>query len=229
MQCITFFFYFNKNAFYVHPFLKFIYFSWRLITLQYCGCFCHALTWISHEYTCVLHPEPPPSPPSPSHPSRSSQCTSPEHPVSCIEPGLEISFTYDNIHVSVLFFKSPLDFKQIQSVHPKGNRSWVFTGSTDVQAETPVFWPSDAKSWLIWKDPDVGKDWRQEKGATEIVMVRWHHQLNGHEFGKTLGSWWWTGRPGVLWFMGLQRVGHDWAGWTELNWTDIGLYKFLCD
>ena len=103
MQCITFFFYFNKNAFYVHPFLKFIYFSWRLITLQYCGCFCHALTWISHEYTCVLHPEPPPSPPSPSHPSRSSQCTSPEHPVSYIEPGLEIYFTYDNIHVSMLF------------------------------------------------------------------------------------------------------------------------------
>jgi len=141
----------------------------------------------------------------------------------------EISFTYDNVYVSVLFFKSPLDFKQIQSVHPKGNRSWVFTGRTDIQAKTPVFWPSDAKSWLIWKDPDVGKDWRQEKGTTEIVMVRWHHRLNGHEFGKNPGSWWWTGRPSVLWFMGLQRVGHDWAGWTELNWTDIGLYKFLCD
>ena len=75
------------------------FFNWRLITLQYCGGFCHTLTWISHGCTCVPHPEPP----SPSHPSGSSQCTSPEHPVSWIEPGLEIYFTHDNIHVSMLF------------------------------------------------------------------------------------------------------------------------------
>ena len=78
---------------------------------------------------------------------------------------------------------SPLDCKEIQPVHPKGNQSWVFTGRTDVEAETPIFWPTDARSWLIWKDPDVGKDWRQEeKGTTEDDMVGWHHRLDGHEF-----------------------------------------------
>ena len=77
--------------------------------------------------------------------------------------------------------ESPLDCKEIQPVHPKGDQSWVFI---DVEVETPILWPPDAKSWLIWKDPDVGKDWRQEeKGTTEDEMVRWHHQLNGHEFG----------------------------------------------
>ena len=72
--------------------------------------------------------------------------------------------------------ESPLDCKEIQPVHPKGNQSWVFTGRTDAEAETTIFWPPDAKSWLIWKDPDVGKDWGQEeKGTTEDVMVRLHH------------------------------------------------------
>ena len=80
--------------------------------------------------------------------------------------------------------ESPLDCKEIQPIHPKGNQSWVFIGRTDVEAKTPIFWPPDAKSWLIWKNPDVGKDWRQEKkGMTEDEMVRWHHRLNGHEFG----------------------------------------------
>ena len=68
-------------------------------------------------------------------------------------------------------------------VHPKGNQSWAFIGRTDVEAETPIFWPPDAKIWLIWKDPDAGKDWRwEEKGTTEDEMVGWHHGLNGHEF-----------------------------------------------
>ena len=80
--------------------------------------------------------------------------------------------------------ESPLDCKEIQPVHPKGNQSWVFTERTDVEAETLIFWPPNAKSWLIWKDPDVRKDWRrEEKGMTEDEMVRWHHWLNGHEFG----------------------------------------------
>ena len=80
--------------------------------------------------------------------------------------------------------ESPLDCKEIQPVHPKGDQSWVFIGRTDVETETPVFWPPDVKSWLIWKDPDVGKDWGQEeKGMTKDEMVRWHHWLNGHEFG----------------------------------------------
>ena len=81
---------------------------------------------------------------------------------------------------------SPLDCKEIQPIHPKGDQSWVFIGRTDVEAETPIFWPSDAKSWLIRKDPDAGKDWRQEeKGTTEDEMVGWHHRLNGREFGWT--------------------------------------------
>ena len=80
--------------------------------------------------------------------------------------------------------ESPLDCKEIQLVHPKGDQSWVFIGRTDVEAETPILWPPDAESWLIWKDPDAGKDWGQEeKGTTEDEMVGWHHWLNGHEFG----------------------------------------------
>ena len=80
--------------------------------------------------------------------------------------------------------ESPLDCKEIQPVHPKGDQSWVFIERTDVEAETPLLWPPDAKSWLIGKDPDPGKDWRwEEKGTTENEMVGWHHRLNGHEFG----------------------------------------------
>ena len=79
--------------------------------------------------------------------------------------------------------KSPLNCKEIQPVHPKGNQSWMFIGRTDVKAETPTLWPPDAKNWLIWTDPDAGKDWRrEEKGMTEDEMVGWNHQLNGHEF-----------------------------------------------
>ena len=79
--------------------------------------------------------------------------------------------------------ESPLDYKETQPIHPKGDQSWVFIGRTNAEAETPILWPPDAKNWLIWKDPDAGKDWRQEeKGATEDGMVEWHHRLNGHEF-----------------------------------------------
>ena len=78
--------------------------------------------------------------------------------------------------------ESPLDCKEIQSVHPRGGQSWVFIGRTDVEAETPILWPPDAKSWLIWKDPDAERDWGQEeKGTTEDEIVGWYHQLNGHE------------------------------------------------
>ena len=74
--------------------------------------------------------------------------------------------------------ESSLDCKEIQPVHLKGNQSWIFIGRTDAEAETPVLWPPDVKNWLIWKDPDAGKDWRQEeKGTTEDEMVGWHHQL----------------------------------------------------
>ena len=84
--------------------------------------------------------------------------------------------------------ESPLDCKEIQPVHPKGNQSWIFTGRTDAEAETPILWLPDEKSWLIRKDPDAGKDWRQDKkGATEDEKVGWHHQLDGHEFEQALG------------------------------------------
>ena len=85
--------------------------------------------------------------------------------------------------------ESPLDSKEITPVHPKGNQSWIFTGRTDAEAETPILWPPDSKSRLIGKDLDTGKDWEQEKkGATEDEMVGWHHWLNRHEFEQTLGD-----------------------------------------
>ena len=120
--------------------------------------------------------------------------------------------------------ENPLDCKEIQPVHPKGDQSWVFTGRTDVEAETPILWPPDEKSWLIWKDPDAGKDWEQEKGTTGwdgwmASLTQWAWVL------VSSGSWWWTGSPGVLQFMRSQRVRHDWA--TELNWTELNLCS--CD
>ena len=102
--------------------------------------------------------------------------------------------------------ESPLDCKEIQLVHPKRNQPSIFIGRTDAETEAPILWPPDAKSWLIRKDPDAGKDWRQEeKGTTEDEMVGWHHWFNGHEFEQALGE------PVVLQSMGLQRVGNDWA------------------
>ena len=83
--------------------------------------------------------------------------------------------------VVLVTIESPLDYKEIQPVHPKVDQSWIFIGKTDV--ETPILWPPDVKSWLIGKAPDAGKDWRQEdKGMTEDEMVGCHHRLNGHEF-----------------------------------------------
>ena len=89
--------------------------------------------------------------------------------------------------------ESPLDCKEIQPVHPKGNQSWILTGRTDAEAETPILWPPDVNKWLIGKDPDAEKDWRQEKRMTEDEMVGWHHWLNEHGFeqapGKRQGIW----------------------------------------
>ena len=79
--------------------------------------------------------------------------------------------------------ESPLDGKEVQPVHPKGDQSWLFVGKTDVEAETPVLWPPVVKSWLIWKDPDAGKDWRQEEKGRWDEMAGWQHPLDGHEFG----------------------------------------------
>ena len=121
--------------------------------------------------------------------------------------------------------ESPLDCKEIQPVHSEGDQSWVFFGTNDAKAETPVLWPPHAKSWLIGKDSDAGRDWvQEEKGTTEDEMPGWHHRLDGQWIWVNSKSWWWTGRPGVLQFMGSQRVGHDWA--TELNWS---LGMIICD
>ena len=121
-------------------------------------------------------------------------------------------------------FGSPLDFKEIQPVHPKGNQSWIFTGRTDAEAETSILWPPDGKNWYTGKDPDAGKDWRwEEKGTTEDEMVGWHHRLNGHEFEQARG----VGdgqRPGVLQSVGLQSWTRL-SNWTELMWlTDTKYY-----
>ena len=117
--------------------------------------------------------------------------------------------------------ESPLHCKEVQPVHSEGDQSRVFIGRIDAEAETPILWPPDAKSWLIWKDPDAGKDWRQEeKGTTEDEMVGWHHRLYGHEFEQAPGDSDGQGSPGMLQSMGLQKVGHDWE--TELNWSSGG-------
>ena len=84
--------------------------------------------------------------------------------------------------------ESPMECREIKSVSHKGNQSWIFIGRTDAEAETPILWLSDAKSWLIGKDSDARKDWGQEKGVTENEMVGWHHWLNGHKFEQTPGD-----------------------------------------
>ena len=114
--------------------------------------------------------------------------------------------------------KSPLNCKEIQPVHPKGDQSWVFIGKTDVEAETPILWPPHEKSWLVGKDPDAGRDWgRRRRGRQRMRWLDGITQTRWTWVWVNSGSWWWTGRPGMLRFMGSQRAGHDWA--TELNWT----------
>ena len=113
--------------------------------------------------------------------------------------------------------ESPLDCKEIQPVHPKGDQSWVFIGRTDVEAETPILWPLDAKSWLIGKDPDARKDWGQEKKRmTEDKMVEWHHRLNEHGFGWTPGVG--DGQGGLAWCGSWGWIESDKT--ERLNWTE---------
>ena len=102
-------------------------------------------------------------------------------------------------------------------VHPKGNQSWIFIGRTDAEAETPILWPPDVKSWLIGKDPDTGKDWRQEeKGTTEDEMGWMASPTWWIWVWASSRSCWWTEKPGMLQSLGSQRVRHDWE--TQLNW-----------
>ena len=137
--------------------------------------------------------------------------------------------------------ESPLDCKEIQLVHPKGNQSWILIGRTDVEAETLILWPPDAKNWLVWKDPDAGKDWFwSQKWCKELTHWKspwcWGRLKAGGEGDNrgwdgwmasltqwtwvwvNSGSWWWTGKPGVLQSTGSQGVRQDWG--TQLNWTD---------
>ena len=105
--------------------------------------------------------------------------------------------------------ESPLESKKIKPVNLKGNQPWIFIGRTDVKAEAPILWPPDVKNWLIGKDPDSGKDWRQEeKGTTEDEMVGWLHPFSRNNLDNS-GKWWGTGKPGMLQSMGFWRVGHD--------------------
>ena len=133
--------------------------------------------------------------------------------------------------------ESPLDCKEIQPVHPKGNQSWIFIGRTDAEAETPILWLLDVKIWLICIDPDAGKDWGQEeKGTTEDEMVGWHHWLDGHEFEQTPGVG--DGHRGLSCCSTWGRKESDTTerlNWTELNWCHSYFYSplppaviFLC-
>jgi len=132
--------------------------------------------------------------------------------------------------------ESPLDCKEIKPVSPKGNQPWIFIGRTDAKAETPILWPPVVKNWLVGKDPDAGKDWRQEKGMTEDEMVGCHHRLNGHEFCFVLFCF-----VSVFFFFGheFEQAPGDWEAWhaavhgvansqTRLsNWTTTTVYLYL--
>ena len=150
----------------------------------------------------------------------------------CYSP--EISYLWSQFWAArhsfhVMIKCSPLDCKEIQPVNAKGNQSWIFIGKTDAEAETPILWPSNVKNWLIGKDPDAGKHWRQEEnGMTEDEMVGWHHWLNGREFELSLG---------VGDGQGSLACCSPWVrkelGTTEqLNWTEVPMtgccnYPFL--
>ena len=137
---------------------------------------------------------------------------------------------YKNCFWAVVFNKileSPLDYKEIKPVNPKGNQSWIFIRRTDAKAEAPMLWPHDRKNWLIGKDPDAGKDWRQEKkGMTEDEMIGWHHWLNGLEFEQAPG----IGDGQGAWCAAVHGVAKSqtWlSDWTH-SLTDAVIISFQC-
>ena len=126
--------------------------------------------------------------------------------------------------------ESPLGFKEIKPVNPKGHQSWIYIGRIEAEAEAPILWPPVSKSRLIWKDPDACKDWRrEEKETTEDEMVGWRHWLNGHEFEQTPGVGKGQGKPGVLQSRGSQRVGHDWVTEQQSNKLRTVQQRWRCD
>ena len=132
--------------------------------------------------------------------------------------------------VLVKTLESPLISKEIKPVNPKGNQPWIFIERTDANAL--ILWPPDAKSWLTGKDPNAGKDWRKKKGVTEDEMVRWHHQLNGHELEQTPGDS--GGQRSLVQSMGSQRAGHNLATEQQLQltlklgWKGVNKKEKLC-
>ena len=120
--------------------------------------------------------------------------------------------------------ESPLDCKEIQPVHPKGDQPWIFTGRTDAEAEATIIWPPDVRNWLLGKDPDAGKDWGQkEKGTIEYKLVGWHHLLNGRKFEWALGDG--DGQGSLVCCSPWGRKELDMT--EQLNWTELTNYKFL--
>ena len=143
-----------------------------------------------------------------------------KHPWNFIYRHWNLNFYHFTCHKIQYFLKvwyiyEPLDCKEIQPVHPKGNQSWIFIERSDAEAEPLILWPPDAKSWLIWKDSDVGKDWRQEKGTTEDETVGWHHWLNGHEFEQAPGVG--DGQGSLVCCSPWGLKESDMTEWTELN------------
>ena len=126
--------------------------------------------------------------------------------------------------------ESPLECKEIQAVHPKGNQFWLCVGRTDAKAEAPILWPPDVNNWFIGKNPDVGKDWRQEeKGTTEYEMVGWHHRLNGYEFEQASGVGDGQGSLACCSPWGhKQSDTTEWLNWTELKIEMLNKLELWC-
>ena len=123
--------------------------------------------------------------------------------------------------------ESPLNCKEIQPVHPKGNQSWIFIGRTDAKTEAPILWPPEMKNWLIGKAPDVGKDRRrEEKGTIEDEMIGWHHRLDGHGLEQALGVG--DGHGNLLCYSpGVAKSRTQLSNWTELNWGKDKCFLFI--
>ena len=123
--------------------------------------------------------------------------------------------------------ESPLDYREIQPVNPEGNQPWIFIGRTDAETEAPILWPPDAKSWLIRKDPDAGKDWRQEEKGTEDKMVGWHHQFTEHEFEQALGDC--EGQESLSCCSPCSHKKSDMTEWLKNNNAGLALLKSLVE